>query len=207
MKCIKCNSEHDGSYGSGKYCSIKCANSRIFSEESKEKKRIKNINQIPWNKDKKCVKPLKRDITICLFCGGEIEHYKSTPKKYHSECWLKASGGYRKGSGIGKKGWYKGVWCDSSYELVWVIYHIDHNIKFERNKQKYPYIWKGKIKNYIPDFIVNGEIIEIKGYVNAEVKEKLNSCPNLKILFKKDLIKEFEYVINTYGKNFTEMYE
>lgn len=27
-------------------------------------------------------------------------------------------GGYRKGSGRGKKGRYKGYWCDSSWELA-----------------------------------------------------------------------------------------
>ena len=52
MKCIKCNSEHDGSYGSGKYCSIKCANSRVFSDQSRQKQKEKNLNQIPWNKGK-----------------------------------------------------------------------------------------------------------------------------------------------------------
>ena len=43
-------------------------------------------------------------------------------------------GGKRHGSGRGKKGWYKGYWCDSSWELALVIYNLEHNIKFERNK-------------------------------------------------------------------------
>lgn len=37
MKCIKCNKEHDGSFGSGKYCSRACANSRVRTDEVKEK--------------------------------------------------------------------------------------------------------------------------------------------------------------------------
>ena len=37
MKCIKCNNEHDGSFGSGKYCSRACANSRVRTEEVKKK--------------------------------------------------------------------------------------------------------------------------------------------------------------------------
>ena len=37
MKCIKCNKEHDGSFGSGKYCSRACANSRVRTEETKKK--------------------------------------------------------------------------------------------------------------------------------------------------------------------------
>ena len=41
------------------------------------------------------------------------------------------------------------------------------------------------------------EIIEIKGYVDSQVRQKMESCPNLKILYKKDLEEEFKYVINT----------
>ena len=37
MKCLKCGEEHDGSFGSGKYCSKSCANSRIRTEEVKKK--------------------------------------------------------------------------------------------------------------------------------------------------------------------------
>ena len=37
MKCLRCDKEHDGSYGSGKYCSITCANSRVRTEEIKKK--------------------------------------------------------------------------------------------------------------------------------------------------------------------------
>jgi hypothetical protein len=39
MKCSneKCNKEHDGSFGSGKYCSKSCANSRVRTDEVKKK--------------------------------------------------------------------------------------------------------------------------------------------------------------------------
>lgn len=202
-KCLRCNKEHDGSFGSGKYCSISCANSRTFSNESKKRKSESNKNTPPWNKG------VKWSITTskCLYCGSDIKHRKSTPKKYHAECWTKVSGGYRKGSGIGKSGWYKGYWCDSTYELVWVIYQLDHNKPFERNLKKYSYDWNGKTKNYIPDFIQNDTIIEIKGYVTEETKIKFSLIPNLKILFKKDLEKEFEYVKSKYGSDFTRLYE
>ena len=43
-KCKTCNNGHDGSYGSGKYCSRSCANSRgPRSEETKNKIREKNL--------------------------------------------------------------------------------------------------------------------------------------------------------------------
>ena len=38
-KNSKCSKEHDGSFGKGIFCSRACANSRIFTKESNEKKR------------------------------------------------------------------------------------------------------------------------------------------------------------------------
>ena len=35
--CEKCGKEHDGSMGTGKFCSRSCANTRIHSEETKRK--------------------------------------------------------------------------------------------------------------------------------------------------------------------------
>jgi hypothetical protein len=203
MICKKCNEEHNGSFGSGKYCSLSCANSRIFTQETKQKQGKASKGKTPWNKGVK----LNWVKTNCEYCGLELLYRKSQPKKYHSECWLKSSGGYRKGSGIGKKGWYKGYWCDSTYELVWIIYQLEHFIPFERNKEKFFYKWENKIKFYIPDFIQNNQFIEIKGYMNKQVEEKIKSVPNLKILFKKDLEKEFQYVEEKYGKNFINLYE
>lgn len=203
MKCYKCNKEHDGSFGSGKYCSKSCANSRIFSNETKLKKSLANKGIVPWNKGKE----LAWQSSKCEYCGNDIRHRKSQPKKYHSKCWLKSSGGYRRGSGNGKSGWYKGVWCDSSYELVWVIYQLDHNLPFERNKKRYDYIWNGKTLNYIPDFIQKDTIVEIKGFINSQTIAKLNTIKNLKVLFRKDLNNEFEYVEKKYGKNFIDLYE
>ena len=202
-KCIKCDKEHDGTFGSGKYCSRSCANSRTFSEESKKKKSLANKGNSSWNKGKK----LRWETSTCLHCGEDIHHYKSTPKKYHAECWLTVSGGLRKGSGRGKSGWYNGYWCDSSYELAWVIYQLEHNKPFERNKVEYEYQWKGESKKYLPDFIQNDEIIEIKGFMTEQTKAKLKSVPNLKVLFKSDLKVEFDYVESKYGKNFIELYE
>lgn len=37
MKCENCSKEHDGTFGSGRFCSRSCANSRKHSKETKEK--------------------------------------------------------------------------------------------------------------------------------------------------------------------------
>lgn len=56
MKCEKCNAEHDGSFGSGRYCSKKCAMSRTFSEETKQKKREASINRMHKMKTEEPIK-------------------------------------------------------------------------------------------------------------------------------------------------------
>ena len=49
MNCQKCNVEHTGSYGSGKFCSRSCSNSRIHSEETKRKVSNSLKGKQPWN--------------------------------------------------------------------------------------------------------------------------------------------------------------
>ena len=73
-----------------------------------------------------------------------------------------------------------------------------------------------KKHKYHPDFIVNDEIIEIKGYHNNLVDIKMKSIINrkYKILYINDLFKSFEYVSKAYNKkfhnkwnNFYELYD
>ena len=48
MKCENknCTNDHDGSFGSGRFCSRQCANSRNFSSSSRQKKSISNKKRI-----------------------------------------------------------------------------------------------------------------------------------------------------------------
>lgn len=120
----------------------------------------------------------------------------------------KRMGGYRKGSGRGKKGRYKGIWCDSSWELAWVIYHLEHNIKFERNWKKFEYVYENKTYSYIPDFIKDDMYIEIKGYLSEQAKQKISQFPyTLLVLQEKDIQKYIEYVIKKYGNDFIKLYD
>lgn len=117
-------------------------------------------------------------------------------------------GGYRKGSGRGKKGWYKGYFCDSSWELAYVIYNLDHGIKFERNKEKFKYIFEGKEYSYLPDFIVDGKYVEVKGYWTKQWQAKLDQFPReLSIIGKEEIKTYLEYVENKYGRDFIKLYE
>ncbi len=222
MKCENCEIEHDGKFGSGRFCCKKCSTS--FS--SNKNKEIKNSKislslkgryiglENSWYTSGKLSEP---KLDICPICKSTFN--KSYSKTYCSKlCYLddknllyrnNGKGGYRKGSGIGKKGWYKGYWCDSSWELAFVIYNLEHNIKFERNKEGYEYLYKNELHKYYPDFILeDGTLLEIKGYETDKDKEKYKAINNnLKTLYKDDISEIVNYVITKYGKNYIYLYE
>lgn len=120
-------------------------------------------------------------------------------------------GGYREGSGRSKTGYYKGIYCGSTYELCWVIYNIDHGIKFTRFNKR---LEKDGIV-YYPDFLLddNHTIIEIKGYEcrdKVERKTKLAQDLGYKVIVlrKDDLLYVFEYVAYKYKtKHFATLYD
>jgi hypothetical protein len=120
-------------------------------------------------------------------------------------------GGYREGSGRSKSGYYKGIYCGSTYELCWVIYNIDHQIKFRRFSEK---LEKDGV-SYYPDFILSDEktIVETKGYEKQESVDKKTKVAEsfgytVRVLRKNDLQYAFDYVAKTYNtKKFYELYD
>jgi 5-methylcytosine-specific restriction endonuclease McrA len=81
LKCLRCNKSHDGSFGSGKYCSIGCSNSRgPRSAEFKSKVSKKMSGVSPWNVGKKLSESHKEKISKSLF-GKE----KNKSGKYSNE--------------------------------------------------------------------------------------------------------------------------
>ena len=217
LYCENCGKVIDGSYGSGRFCNRHCAT--IYgnthrpkrSAESKKKTSISVKNsikcQIAAERSRKiyhckqCNKEFFisdiRNISGRLYCSKECKH------KYLSE----HTGGYREGSGRGKQGWYKGIHCDSSWELAFLVYHLDHNLYIERCKEKRQYVWNNKQHTYYPDFITNDGIIEIKGYSTDQWKSKEEQNPDVIVLYKDDMKLYLDYVINTYGTDFIKLYD
>jgi len=189
----------------------------------RRKRKKKGYN--PWNKGKtyekikgeKWTNEYLNKISVGLkksYSDGISTGKASTPEKEKerrskiSEKMKIVGGGYRKGSGRGKKGWYKGYWCDSSWELAWIIYHLEHNIKFERNLKKFEYIHNNKTSNYYPDFKINDTYIEVKGYMTSRTKSKIKQFDKKLIILEKDEMKPFiDYTIKKYGKDFISLYE
>ena len=101
------------------------------------------------------------------------------------------SGGYREGSGIGKSGRYNGIWCDSSWELAFIIWCQSQGKNIARNTERFNYEFNGKSRKYLPDFIVDGQLIEIKGRRIADelTLAKLEATNGrVKLLLAEDMI-------------------
>lgn len=108
----------------------------------------------------------------------------------------KTIGGYRKGSGRGKHGWYDMMHFDSTYELAYYIYCKQHDMNIERCTNTFEYInSNGEKRTYHPDFRVNGKIVEIKGYKDKDVDLKIQSVTEpIELLLPNDLKPIFEFV-------------
>lgn len=112
-------------------------------------------------------------------------------------------GGLRQGSGRGKSGWYRGFWCDSSWELAWVIYSLDHSLSFQRNTVGYEYEFEGKRSKFYPDFLLDSErLLEIKGYFDGRNEAKIASVPGLIVLGKEEIQPYLEYAKEKFGPDF-----
>lgn len=81
--CGKCKKEHDGSFGSGRFCSRACANTRSPSEATKNKIRVSVRRHLENNPKPSKPKPKH----ICEKCGNEFRAYiRKDRKKYCNQC-------------------------------------------------------------------------------------------------------------------------
>lgn len=109
---------------------------------------------------------------------------------------------FNKKHGNGKKGHYKGIYCDSTWELAFLVYCFDNNIEVKRCDIKYTYMFEGEEHVYIPDFITSEGIIEVKGRLDNKAREKLKQIPEI-ILYDKEKMKPIiKYVSDKYGEEF-----
>ena len=116
-------------------------------------------------------------------------------------------GGLREGSGRGKKGWYKGFYCRSTWELAWLIYHLDNNKKILQTNEWFEYEFKGKKHKYYPDFLMDNIWYEIKGRrrgnYGEQVEAKIKYFPfTLKIIDDIEIKPYLDYAESKYGKNY-----
>ncbi len=224
--CIRCKEKISYEKRNNQFCCSSCMATFIQKDGgnnkwSKEKrKKLSNTLKegyltgriLPSTKKKERV-----DIK-CPICNLSFQVLESGKKRGRKFCSKRCSnkmdrtgigGGYRPTAGRGKSGWYKGIFCNSSWELAWVIYALDHNIKFERNTRGFEYEFDGKSHKYYPDFrLEDGSYLEVKGWSWKKWEAKLKGFPyKLMVLYKEELKPIFDYVKTKYGNDFIKMYE
>ena len=204
-----------------KFCSKECKNANSHRNHERlcpsnpERNYVSHtIGHKAWNKG------LTKETSesVAKFSKTYSERYSRENNhwygKHHSDETIrkmkKTCGGYRQGSGRGKHGWYKGYYCDSSWELAFVIYNLDHNIKFERNRKVFTYNYNNEIHTYMPDWLIDNKYVEIKGFCDSQWKAKLSQFPKeetLEVLTEHEMKPYIDYVVEKYGKDYIKLYE
>lgn len=245
--CKKCGKEYTGSWtpkSQSEFCSQYCAKfyaatikrdevSRKVSEKLKGRESIRKGTRLINGKYVKLKLEDLSSTIICPICGKHLSEFQirkkrktcspDCAKKYTTQKLLASghytrNGGFRKRSVRSNYGYYKGIYCASTYELVYLIYSLDHNIPIERNSEYFEYEIDGVTKKYYPDFKINDRYIEIKNYHREEVDIKaesvLASNKELEILYYDDLEHMMCYIDEKYGtfhnrksNNFQTLYD
>lgn len=101
-----------------------------------------------------------------------------------------------------KKYDYNGIKLDGSWELLVAQYLDFNNIKWERPRKGFEYIWNNDKHIYYPDFYLTDYniYIEVKGFETERDYIKWKSLPNLIIIKRKEItnIKNRQYNIFNY---------
>jgi len=236
-KCNPCNKQISYEQRVNKFCSHSCRarvtnKQRIRSIESKETTRVKLKEFYSNNPTARAQLHLNKVTTAVVLDSGEkrnsygLAPCLSCPRSFHKRkpdskycthsCAIqglkqaKLIGGNRSTSGSSKKGYYKGIFCSSTWELAWVIYNLDHNISFSRNTKGFEYSFNGISHQYYPDFILQDKTyVEIKGYKSPQWQAKLSQFPHpIQAIYQVEIQPFIDYVRNTYKvKNLTDLYD
>jgi hypothetical protein len=196
------------------FCSIKCLNTTPKTKETKAKISATTAVSIKAINARKAagIKLRREKIPnrLCIHCSVKFFSYNNMRKFCSNKCRYDSGtvGGYRQGSGHKniKRGYYKNIWCASSWELAWLLYVTSQGQVVERNKDTFEYVGiDGKKHTYLPDFKTGKSYVEIKGRYYDNVKEKLNAVPNIILIDKIGMKPILRWVTKEYGKNFSEM--
>lgn len=221
--CKNCGKEYYGSWSKwiqSDFCCKECARSystKAKRKETSEKVRNKLKGRRYIIKDNKQVQ-LKIELVPCPICGKMLteEQVRRKHKTCSRECGQKLgtqknianglyhrNGGFRPGSVRSRWGYYKDIYCASTYELVYLIYSLEHNIPIERNKDYFNYKINNVSKRYLPDFKINETYIEIKNFPRKEVDIKAEAVikqgKEIKVLYYKDLEEMMNYIDSKYN--------
>ena len=205
-------------------------NGLMYSETDEFKKYMSEQNKLHPEWQEKSVKVLleKYGVNTPVKIPGIIDKIAKTDKENHNgmrysqtEEWRKqVSDMTNKNQFRNSKFKYKDIYFDSSWELKYYMFCIDHDIPIKRATEHFNFIYNGEPwHKYTPDFIINNnEYVEIKGdhFWDNDKNEDPNyilariDCARkngVKILYKIDLQPVINWFDRKYGKSFLEKYK
>lgn len=224
--CEKCGKIMTKKFGSGRFCSRHCSNSRNQTDEVNAKRSVSAKNTATYKKNtttyyqdraEKYKLNYYKNPNICVVCGSILDYDDRRRKTCSDNCLsirLRENaknnklGGLQEITSWGKRGTYKGIHCDSRYELAYLVFCIDHDIEIIRNNKYFYYMNKEGVKRkYYPDFYLpkTDTYVETKGYEEDKdiTQIKLNSVieagARTLLLRGNDLKVYFDYIKDTYG--------
>lgn len=114
-----------------------------------------------------------------------------------------------------KKITYKNIKFDSYWELAYYIWLEDNNVSVIREPTPIKYMFEDKELRYFPDFLVEGQLVEIKNPILLEEMKKPETVANAKfkcmqennIKIITDCSEYLNYVKEKYGKDYLKQFK
>lgn len=136
------------------------------------------------------------------------KHHTDAAKKRQSDAQLMLDHSNNCRRTHGKGGYIDGIYMMSRYELAYYIYMRDMHRDIRRCDKTFTYSYEGKQHHYTPDFIVDGQIVEIKGFETPVDVTKYSVVDGLKVLYLDDIKHCFTYCLEKYGvEDVIELYD
>lgn len=232
-KCERCGKVMTEKFGSGRFCSEACSHSHDCSEDTRDK--IKQSLAAFYEDPEACLKQIRHGKTpavlqaeyddytkspkLCCICSKPIPYKERHRQTCSNGCYKALLAINAKKNKLGgltgacgkysKKGKYKGIRCDSTYELIYLVYCELNNISVKRNNKYFIYTnFEGKTRKYYPDFYLpdSDTYVELKGYKDNNVDLKLAAMKQqdkqVSILYKKDLKVLLDDINTKLNKNY-----
>lgn len=218
--CERCGKLMTEKYGSGRFCSRACSNTRTHSEATKEKIRLSSKLAAPE------AQAARREVfeaaylqnpKLCKVCGEIIPCDLRNRITCSDYCYGQLRADIRMNTietlGLHQNyryGFYHGIECDSGWELAFLLYQLNTGANIKRNSDYFIYYIDGVAHRYYPDFIIDGVYYEIKGYKDERFYEKLKQFPadsQLVVIDASNITQYIKYAEETFGPNFYELYD
>lgn len=204
---------HDGL--TCQFCSKECKNRNSLCNHERMCKlnpnRQINVGFDKFNADRKVGKITSWNTGLSAINDERVRKQSESLRDWYADHPEHNHGGYIPTSARNVKyGTYKGYFCDSSWELAFLIYHLDHNIAITRCTECFNYTFNGKVHKYYPDFIIGDTYYEIKGRCTDRDIAKFKQFPSSKSLYVVDqttIYKYLSYCKSTYGAKYAELYD